>query len=80
MDLTASRGRPEMNLAGFGDLLAMWTAPADWYLARAVGMDDSFHYAPIGLLREQGQACSPEPPVCAGVSRRCWTGSRACSP
>jgi glycerol-1-phosphate dehydrogenase [NAD(P)+] len=70
VDLTTLAGAPpEMNLAGFGDLLAMWTAPADWYLARAVGMDDSYHPAPIGMLHEQGQAL--EPPVCAGVSRRC---------
>ena len=56
VDLTVLAGAPpEMNLAGFGDLLAMWTAPADWYLARAVGMDDSYHHAPIGMLREQGQ-------------------------
>jgi glycerol-1-phosphate dehydrogenase [NAD(P)+] len=56
VDLTVLAGAPpEMNLAGFGDLLAMWTAPADWYLARAVGMDDSYHHAPVGMLREQGQ-------------------------
>ena len=33
----------------------MWTAPADWYLALAVGMDGSYHPAPISMLREQGQ-------------------------
>src|ERR671912_2313337 len=56
VDLKVLAGAPpEMNLAGFGDLLAMWTAPADWYLARAVGMEDSYHHAPIGMLREQGQ-------------------------
>ena len=31
----------------------MWTAPADWYLASAVGMDDSYHPAPVGMLRER---------------------------
>ena len=41
-----------MNLAGFGDLTAHWTAPADWYLACAVGMDDSYHPAPVEMLRE----------------------------
>jgi glycerol-1-phosphate dehydrogenase [NAD(P)+] len=45
---------PAMNLAGFGDLISMWTAPADWYLASAVGMDDSYHEAPAALVREQG--------------------------
>jgi glycerol-1-phosphate dehydrogenase [NAD(P)+] len=57
VDLTVLAGAPpEMNLAGFGDLMAIYTAPADWYLARAVGMDDSYHPAPVGMLREQAQA------------------------
>lgn len=56
VDLTVLAGAPpEMNLAGFGDLVSMWTAPADWYLARAVGMDDSYHPAPVGMLLEQGR-------------------------
>jgi glycerol-1-phosphate dehydrogenase [NAD(P)+] len=56
VDLTVLAGAPpEMNLAGFGDLMSMWTAPADWYLASAVGMDDSYHPAPVGMLREGGQ-------------------------
>ena len=42
-----------MNLAGFGDLLATFTAPAEWYLAFLVGMDDSYHQAPITMLVEQ---------------------------
>ncbi len=46
---------PAMNLAGFGDLISMWTAPADWYLASALGMDDSYHEAPVALVREQGR-------------------------
>jgi glycerol-1-phosphate dehydrogenase [NAD(P)+] len=46
---------PAMNLAGFGDLISTWTAPADWYLASAVGMDDSYHEAPVALVREQGR-------------------------
>jgi glycerol-1-phosphate dehydrogenase [NAD(P)+] len=44
-----------MNLAGFGDLISMWTAPADWYLASALGMDDSYHEAPVALVREQAR-------------------------
>jgi glycerol-1-phosphate dehydrogenase [NAD(P)+] len=43
---------PEMNLAGFGDLLAAFTAPADWYLASILGMGP-YHQAPIDLLTEQ---------------------------
>lgn len=41
---------PAMNRAGYGELAAMFTAPADWYLASAVGGDDSFHPAVVGLL------------------------------
>jgi glycerol-1-phosphate dehydrogenase [NAD(P)+] len=44
-----------MNLAGFGDLVSMFTAPADWYLAREVGMDDSFSATAVALGRELGE-------------------------
>lgn len=43
---------PEMNAAGFGDILAKFTSPADWYLAHILGMGD-YHQAPITLLSEQ---------------------------
>ena len=43
----------DMNLAGFGDLAATWTAPADWSLANRLGMTDAYHDAPGDLLREQ---------------------------
>lgn len=46
----------DMNLAGFGDLTAVWTAPADWYLASLLGMDDSYHHAPVAMLREPARA------------------------
>ena len=56
VDLTVlADAPPEMNLAGFGDLISLWTAPADWYLASAVGMDDSYHPAPVAMLREGGR-------------------------
>lgn len=44
-----------MNLAGFGDLVSMFTATADWYLAREVGMDDSFSATAVALGRELGE-------------------------
>ena len=44
----------EMNAAGFGDLLASFTAPADWYLAYLMGMGN-YHQAPITLLLEQAR-------------------------
>jgi len=45
-----------MNAAGYGDAIAMYTGPADWYLASLVGMDDSYHPAPVAMLLEGGQA------------------------
>jgi glycerol-1-phosphate dehydrogenase [NAD(P)+] len=42
---------PVMNQAGLGDLLATYTAPADWLLARLVGQDDSFSPAVVTLAR-----------------------------
>ena len=47
---------PEMNRAGFGELASMFTAPADWYLAGAVGMDDAWHPAPVALFRREGES------------------------
>ena len=56
IDLPTLRGAPPvMTLAGFGDLLAAWTSPADWYLAALVGMEDAYHPAPLDMLFEQGR-------------------------
>ncbi len=41
-----------MNRAGFGELCSMFTAPADWYLADALGLDDSYDDAVVGLFRD----------------------------
>ncbi len=43
-----------MNRAGFGEITSMFTAPADWKLANLLGMDDTFHAAPIQLLGAVG--------------------------
>ncbi len=40
-----------LNRAGLGDLLASFTAPADWRLAKAVGQDDSYSPAAVALAR-----------------------------
>jgi len=51
IDLEILAGAPvPMTLAGFGDLMAVWTAPADWYLASLLGMDDLYHTAPVAML------------------------------
>ena len=41
-----------MNRAGFGELCSMFTAPADWYLADAVGATDSFDPGIVALFRD----------------------------
>lgn len=51
LQILADAPRP-MTLAGFGDLMAVWTAPADWYLASQLGMDPTYHPAPVAMLRD----------------------------
>lgn len=40
----------ELNTSGFGELLSLFTAPADWWLAYQLGTDKSFHTTPRDLL------------------------------
>lgn len=56
-----------MTLAGFGDLMAVWTAPADWYLASRLGMDDDYHPAPVAMLHGAARALLASAP---GLVRR----------
>jgi glycerol-1-phosphate dehydrogenase [NAD(P)+] len=46
-----ARAPVELNRAGLGDLLATYTAPADWLLARLVGQDDRYSPFAVGLAR-----------------------------
>jgi glycerol-1-phosphate dehydrogenase [NAD(P)+] len=46
-----ARAPLELNRAGLGDLLATYTAPADWLLARLVGQDDSYSAVAVDLAR-----------------------------
>jgi glycerol-1-phosphate dehydrogenase [NAD(P)+] len=41
-----------MNTAGFGEVLSLYTAPADWELANRLGFDDSFRRTPRDFLLE----------------------------
>ncbi|HEY3523894.1 MAG TPA: iron-containing alcohol dehydrogenase, partial [Candidatus Limnocylindrales bacterium] len=43
---------PILNRAGVGELAAMYTAPADWRLASAFGMDDTFDRRVVDLFRD----------------------------
>ena len=61
---------PEMNVSGYGDLIATWTAPVDWYLSYTLGMGGNFHTAPSDMILTQCErllenserlaACDPE--------------------
>ena len=54
IDLDVIAAAPaEMNVSGYGDLIATWTAPVDWYLAYTLGMTDVFHTAPSDMIRTQ---------------------------
>jgi glycerol-1-phosphate dehydrogenase [NAD(P)+] len=46
----------EMNVSGLADLTAMFTAPADWYMATVLGIDDTYSPTVVSLAREQGPA------------------------
>jgi glycerol-1-phosphate dehydrogenase [NAD(P)+] len=51
VDLDLVRQAPrERTLSGFGDLLATWTAPADWLLSHRLGMNPVYHPAPYTMM------------------------------
>src|SRR5215212_4405631 len=56
----------DRNAAGFGDTLATFTAPADWYLAYLMGMGD-YHQTPVTLILEQAHELLDE---AAALERR----------
>ena len=43
-----------LNVSGFADLIATFTAPADWYLAGVLGMDDFYSPTVVALARDRG--------------------------
>lgn len=58
-DVVTIAGAPrEMNTAGFGEAISLFTAPADWYLSYLLGLDHTFHPASLAML----QAAAAEPP------------------
>ncbi|MFZ1062933.1 MAG: iron-containing alcohol dehydrogenase [Acidimicrobiales bacterium] len=42
-----------MTRSGLGDQLSMFSAAADWYLARAIGYDPSFSTTPVTMMRHE---------------------------
>ncbi len=61
----------ELNMSGFGEALSLFTAPADWYLANLVGLDNTFHPASMNLLK----AAAAEPPTWSGGLARGEVGA-----
>ena len=57
---------PALNLAGIGDLAAMFTAPADWQLGFQTGMSDGYSAIAVAVAREHGAAVLDS---AAGVAR-----------
>ena len=50
-DLEVIQSAPlELNLAGFGEAISLFTAPSDWQLSFLLGADQSFHETPRDLL------------------------------
>jgi glycerol-1-phosphate dehydrogenase [NAD(P)+] len=45
---------PELTRSGFAEMMAMFTAPADWRLAGALGHDGHFDQAVVDLFRFRG--------------------------
>ncbi len=46
---------PALTRSGFAEMMAMFTAPADWRLAGALGHDGQFDRAVVDLFRSQGE-------------------------
>jgi glycerol-1-phosphate dehydrogenase [NAD(P)+] len=51
-----ARAPVALNQAGLGDLMATYTAPADWLLARMAGQDGSYSQPVVDLAREHVDA------------------------
>ena len=67
----------QLNTAGYGEVLSMLTAPADWYLASVLGLDDD---VPPGPARPAGRLRPRPRRVVAAASRRAIRRRSASSP
>lgn len=52
---TIAQAPHALNAAGFGELLSMYCAPGDWFLASELGFDDSFTPTLVELLALCGE-------------------------
>lgn len=56
IDTTVLQEAPsDLNRSGLGELMAMFTAPADWRLANLLRLDDSYAPAVVDLFRRDGR-------------------------
>ncbi len=70
-DLTTIADAPHaLNRAGVGELAAMFTAPADWRLAAAFGMDPTWDPRVVGLFRDGADALAEAAPSATGSDLR----------
>lgn len=51
-----------LTRSGVGDAVAIWSAPADWYLANALGLDNTWVEESITPVREAAQSLIDVPP------------------
>ena len=64
VDLTVlADAPPALNRAGVGELTAMFTAPADWRLAAAFGMDRTWDRRVVGLFTDGADALLEAAPL-----------------
>jgi glycerol-1-phosphate dehydrogenase [NAD(P)+] len=67
VDLTVlADAPPALNRAGVGELTAMFTAPADWRLAAAVGLDPTWDRRVVNLFRDGADALLEAAPHVTG--------------
>lgn len=64
---TVAQAPTAMTTAGFGDAISLYTAPADCYLASIMGLDHSYHSAPIDMMMGHGREVTD---AAAGVGRQ----------
>jgi glycerol-1-phosphate dehydrogenase [NAD(P)+] len=74
---TVREAPPAMNRAGLGELTSMFTAPADWRLARLLDVDGSYKEASTVLLASVGEGLAQWSPGLAtaeltSVERLTW--------
>lgn len=64
---TVAQAPATLTAAGFGDAISLYTAPADCYLAYLLGLDHTYHPAPIEILMGHGREVTES---AAGVGRQ----------